>query len=202
MLACAPLQKQAYNHVFNVGAEKPYTINQVRHAASDVVTTRILCCIALYAWGLDHLERARTGAPFACSHHHLTICLRLPRAVAQLATQISSQWNVGMPTSEQAKVVHLAARKEVQNAEASHQKMRCFFGDQEPVDLRIGLKRTVTWAKNFFSDVPTQKEFDAVEVMRSMPPSWRRPGMVEVPEVHHDGPDRSSYKPSVEELAQ
>jgi UDP-glucose 4-epimerase len=68
------------------------------------------------------------------------------------------------------KVKHLDARKEVAHAYASHDKLRCIFNPDTPVDLPEGLRRTVAYAKTLGSFEPVG--YTKIEVPRNMPPSW------------------------------
>ncbi|KAF4720405.1 hypothetical protein FOZ62_008038 [Perkinsus olseni] len=72
------------------------------------------------------------------------------------------------------------ARLEVVNAVASHEKVRRIFAPPETVDLITGLERTVEWY-NVVGASFTPVEFESVEVIDKMPPSWIRPGLAERP---------------------
>ena len=71
----------------------------------------------------------------------------------------------------------------------AHKKLNCFFpGLPKPVGLRAGMSRMVTWAKEtgkYFEPV----KFDAVEVMRKLPSSWKTDGLKEVPAFEHNEND-------------
>jgi UDP-glucose 4-epimerase len=68
------------------------------------------------------------------------------------------------------KVKHLNARKEVAHAYASHDKLRCLFNPDTPVDLPEGLRRTVEYTKSLGSFEPVG--YSKIEVSRNLPPSW------------------------------
>ena len=72
--------------------------------------------------------------------------------------------------SSQFRVNHLEARKEVVDAWASHDKLRCFFNPPPPVTLDVGLARTAEYAKSIGSFEPTG--FTDIEVWEHMPASW------------------------------
>lgn len=130
IIARAPLVKKARGQIFNVGADKPYTLNT-------------------------------------------------------LAREVSAAMGVS------PSVVHLDARKEVEHAESDHSKVHCFFRPPKAVDLNTGLKLMVEWVKSqgrFFEPI----EFDAVEVLDSMPPSWVTDDMKQLPAVEHTGPKNTS----------
>jgi len=68
-------------------------------------------------------------------------------------------------------VKYLDARKEVLNAESDHTKVRCIFKLKEPVNLQTGVDRMAEWVhKTGKQFVPV--EFEEVEVLKEMPPSW------------------------------
>src|SRR5262249_43218725 len=75
----------------------------------------------------------------------------------------------------QRQIQHLDARKEVMHAQSDHSKVRCLFGlPQEGTSLKEGIERTVAWVqKQELARKPRPPvEFDTVEVMENMPPSW------------------------------
>ncbi|CAL6325435.1 unnamed protein product [Bathycoccus prasinos] len=104
--------------------------------------------------------------------------------VNELAYVTAEAWD-----GSSASVLHLDARNEVAHAESDHKKLNCFFpGLPKPVGLRVGMSRMVTWAKEtgkYFEPV----KFDAVEVMRKLPPSWMTDGLKEVPAFEHNEKD-------------
>lgn len=127
-IALSPLFQHVHNHVFNVGADQAYTLNELAHTLASL-------------WQGDQ------------------------------------------------NVVHLDARKEVAHAEASHDKLRCFFPYlPPPTSLNAGLERMVAWVKQHggqFSPVL----FKAVEVLQNLPPSWRTSGLQQVAAVEHSEQD-------------
>ena len=104
--------------------------------------------------------------------------------VNELAHVTAEAWD-----GSSASVLHLDSRNEVAHAESDHKKLNCFFpGLPKPVGLRAGMSRMVTWAKEtgkYFEPV----KFDAVEVMRKLPPSWKTDGLKEVPAFEHNEND-------------
>ena len=105
-------------------------------------------------------------------------------SVKELAHVTAEAWD-----GSSANVLHLDARNEVAHAESDHKKMSCFFpGLPKPVGLRAGMSFMVTWAKEtgkYFVPV----KFDAVEVMRNLPRSWKTDGLKEVPAFEHNEND-------------
>lgn len=72
----------------------------------------------------------------------------------------------------EADITHLDARKEVVHAFSSHDKVQAIFGDLiRNVSLDEGVQRMAEWAKSV--GIRSSKKFEAVEVDRNMPPSWR-----------------------------
>ena len=86
-------------------------------------------------------------------------------------------------------ITHLDGRNEVLHAESDHKKLNCFFpGLPKPVDLRTGMTKMVNWAKDtgkYFEPV----HFDAVELMKKLPPSWITEDLKEVPAFVHNAED-------------
>merc|ERR1712050_117749 len=67
---------------------------------------------------------------------------------------------------------------EVEVAVSSHTKVKEHFQTPEPLGLAEGLRRTVSWYRakgKFFQPV----EFESVEVISKMPPSWLRDDLKE-----------------------
>lgn len=88
-----------------------------------------------------------------------------PYTLNQLADTVARAMNVTK------NVVYLDARKEVEHAESDHSKVRCIFKLKEAVDLDTGVQKMAEWVHatgKQFQPV----EFDEVEVLREMPPSW------------------------------
>ena len=104
--------------------------------------------------------------------------------VNELAHVTAEAWN-----GANAKVIHLDGRNEVTHAESDHKKLTCFFpGLPKPVGLRAGMVHMVKWAKEtgkYFEPV----KFDAVELMKNLPPSWKTDDLKEVPAFLHNDKD-------------
>lgn len=114
-IARAPLLTGARNQVFNVGADRAYSLNELASAVAAAM---------------------------------------------------------GVPGAE---VRHLAARKEVLHAVASHDKLACVFGQAEPVPLDAGLAKMAEWARALYArGAFTPVIFKGIEVTKNMPPSWTR----------------------------
>lgn len=88
-----------------------------------------------------------------------------PYTLNELADEVALAMNVTK------NVVYLDPRKEVQHAQSDHSKVKCFFHLSDAVTLHDGIHRMAQWVqekgKKF---VPV--EFDEVEVLQGMPPSW------------------------------
>jgi UDP-glucose 4-epimerase len=65
---------------------------------------------------------------------------------------------------------YLPARKEVQHAYASHDKVRAFFELPPPTDLRTGLARMAAWVRQVGSR--QTKDFAHIEVPIGLPAGW------------------------------
>lgn len=111
----APIIAQAGEHadtageVFNIGADRPYTVNELAH-------------VVAHAFG------------------------------------------------KQAKIDYLPARNEVLHAYATHDKVRSFFGDGQPVSLEVGIGRMAQWARA--KGPRTTPEFEGVELWKNFPAGW------------------------------
>ena len=64
----------------------------------------------------------------------------------------------------------LDARKEVVHAVSDHALVKCVMGLGPAVGLEEGIRRVVEWVRGKKEFVPV--EFEEVEVMKNMPPSW------------------------------
>lgn len=90
-----------------------------------------------------------------------------PHTVLEVGQQVAVAFGVDPD------IQHLEARKEVVHAFSSHEKVRRDFpGRPDPVPLDEGIARMAAWARDHG---PRQTElFTGIEVLRNMPPSWRR----------------------------
>jgi UDP-glucose 4-epimerase len=70
-------------------------------------------------------------------------------------------------------VLHLPARKEVQDAYSSHEKLRRVFGDRHVHSLEEGLSTMARWVHDHGSRVGGH--FENIEISRNLPSAWRRP---------------------------
>jgi len=100
---------EARNQVFNIGADHPYSLNELAH------------CVA----------RAMGVAP---------------------------------------EIVYVPARKEVQHAYSSHEKVRRVFGERQERSLEEGVARMAHWVKQF--GARGSQEFTGIEVAKNMPKAW------------------------------
>ncbi|MEZ5317452.1 MAG: NAD-dependent epimerase/dehydratase family protein [Vicinamibacterales bacterium] len=90
-----------------------------------------------------------------------------PCTVADLADQVAIA--MGVP----GRVEHLAARREVQVAYASHDRVRRVFGEPPGVDLPEGLARMARWVRD--RGPRFSQPMDAIEIRRNLPPAWAEP---------------------------
>jgi len=67
-------------------------------------------------------------------------------------------------------VQHLPPREETANAFASHEKLRCVFGQRTNVTLSEGVARMAAWARAVGPAAPAP--FRELEVVVNAPPSW------------------------------
>ena len=102
-------QPEAYNQIFNIGADTPYSIKRLAEATAKAM----------------HVE---------------------------------------------PEIEYLPARNEVQDAYSSHDKIRKFFGEHEPVNLDDGLKIMANWVKNH--GARQSQKFDNIEIMKNFPKAW------------------------------
>jgi UDP-glucose 4-epimerase len=88
-----------------------------------------------------------------------------PYTLNELADEVAQAMNVTK------NVVYLDARKEVLHAQSDHSKVKCFFHLNDAVTLHDGIHRMAEWVKKTGKKF-TPVEFDEVEVLEGMPPSW------------------------------
>lgn len=88
-----------------------------------------------------------------------------PYSVLDLAEEVAAAFGAS------PNIKHLPARNEVVHAFASHDKVHQVFGEQESVPLGEGIRRMAAWAKTAGPAMPVT--FDAIEVEKNLPPSWR-----------------------------
>ncbi|KAF4691599.1 hypothetical protein FOZ60_015178 [Perkinsus olseni] len=119
---------------------------------------------------IDDVAPIISRAPLVKAAHNevFNIGADTPYNINRLATEISRA--MGKPDHP----------SQVVNAVASHEKVRRIFAPPETVDLVTGLQRTVEWY-NVVGASFTPVEFESVEVIDKMPPSWIRPGLAERP---------------------
>jgi UDP-glucose 4-epimerase len=68
-------------------------------------------------------------------------------------------------------VQRLAARNEVQQAYASHARVREVFGAARETPLAEGLERMANWVRRV--GARQTKEFTAIEVRKRLPAAWQ-----------------------------
>ena len=80
---------------------------------------------------------------------------------------------IGHAMGASPRLQHLPARKEVQDAYASHEKLKRVFGDRPLHSLEDGLSRMATWVRQH--GARAGGHFDQIEIRRNLPPSWAPP---------------------------
>lgn len=88
-----------------------------------------------------------------------------PYSVNDLAKVVAKAMGV------EAKVNHLHARNEVQHAFSDHSKTHIVFGDIPAVSLEEGIQRMAEWARRVGARQSNQ--FENIEILRNLPPSWK-----------------------------
>ncbi len=89
-----------------------------------------------------------------------------PHTVLHLAHEVARAFGV------QPNIVHLPARSEVVHAFSDHTKAQTVFGPlPPPIALRDGIERMAKWVKARGAASPVV--FEAIEVEKNLPPSWR-----------------------------
>lgn len=87
-----------------------------------------------------------------------------PYTVNELARVVCEEMGV------EPDIIHLAARKEVKHAFASHDKVRRFFDLPEPVPLREGIARMAAWVRRVGSR--KTQDFADIEIPFGLPEGW------------------------------
>ena len=90
----------------------------------------------------------------------------VPVSLADLAGHVAASLGASR------EVTHLAPRLEVKHIHASHEKARRVFGDRPETPLAEGLVRMARWVREHGPREGTP--FEAIEVARNLPASWRR----------------------------
>ncbi len=92
----------------------------------------------------------------------------IPYTVNELAREVC----VAMGVNENYPITHLPPRNEVVNAYSSHEKVQKVFNYSPSISLSEGLKKQADWAKKVGSK--KSKEFDNIEIIENLPPSWAK----------------------------
>lgn len=88
-----------------------------------------------------------------------------PCSVLELAAEVASAFE------RPCVLTHLPPRHEVVHAFSDHSLAHRVFGERSPVDLHTGIRRMAGWVRERGPATPTT--FDAIEIDRGLPPSWR-----------------------------
>ena len=89
-----------------------------------------------------------------------------PCTVAQLARTVAEAMGAA------PRIEFLAARREVQDAFASHEKARRIFDPPSPLPLAEGVARMAEWARRVGSR--KSKPIAEIEVSKNLPLAWLR----------------------------
>ena len=95
----------------------------------------------------------------------------IPYSVNTLAEKVAEV--MGIPPV----LRYIPARREVKLAYSAHHACRAIFGQEVMTPLEVGLKKMASWVKQAGSRV--SKEFEDIEVLKNMPPSWLRAAAVQ-----------------------
>jgi len=80
--------------------------------------------------------------------------------------------HVAAAMGAEAKVEHLAPRREVAHIHAAHDRLRRVFGDRPATPLSEGLAAMARWARAWGARAGAP--FEGIEIERNLPESWRR----------------------------
>jgi UDP-glucose 4-epimerase len=89
-----------------------------------------------------------------------------PWSLNDLARSVAAAMGV------EPQIEYLPARLEVTHAYSSHEKIRNVFGDRRHTPLETGLDAMARWVRKRGPRASTA--FNAIEVTKNLPPSWRR----------------------------
>ena len=88
-----------------------------------------------------------------------------PCSVNALAAAVAQA--MGVPPA----IVHMPARREVQDAYSTHDKLQRVFGVRPACRLEDGLARMARWARQH--GARRSRTFDDIEIARNLPSAWR-----------------------------
>ena len=88
-----------------------------------------------------------------------------PYSLNELAREVAAAMGV------EPSVVHLPARREVQDAHSSHERVRSVFGDRAQVALADGLAQMAAWVRQH--GARASAPFTGIEIQKHLPASWR-----------------------------
>eukprot|EP00760_Papus_ankaliazontas_P025403 PhM_4_TR2691/c0_g1_i2/m.19267/K01784/galE, GALE; UDP-glucose 4-epimerase len=111
-----------------------------------------------------------------------------PSSLLELAREVRDV--MGASDTE---IKHFQKRLEVHQAEATHEKMRCYFNPPVPTTLRNGLIKTAEWVRKLTKGYKPV-EFKSVEILRKLPALWSRPDLTEEDAISHTADDNTRGK--------
>ncbi len=88
-----------------------------------------------------------------------------PWPLSDLAARVAAAMDV------EPRITHLAARREVHNAHANHDKIARVFGPRATTALDDGLRVMAAWAKA--QGARSSQAFQGIEITKNLPPSWQ-----------------------------
>ena len=115
---------------------------------------------------------ARSGELSAARNQVFNIGADTPHSVIELAEIVAQA--MGYP----CKVNYLDARNEVKIAFSDHSKAERVFGAREKTSLAEGIEKMAAWVRAH--GARESNIFEAVEIVKNMPPSWARVMAVKV----------------------
>ena len=108
---------------------------------------------------------ARSPSIAAAHNQVFNIGADAPVTVLELARHVAKAFGV------EAEIEFLEARNEVVHAYCDHSRVQEVFGETESVAVSEGVRRMAAWARNV--KVGEASRFEAIEVEKNLPGSWR-----------------------------
>lgn len=88
-------------------------------------------------------------------------------------------YSVASAMDSEPNILHVPARNEVQDAYASHDKVRRVFGERRTHSLAEGLEYMAQWVRAH--GARTSQEFEAIEVSKNFPKAWLQSSKTQQP---------------------
>ena len=111
---------------------------------------------------------------------HIARCVEMPETVNEIYnigadkpyTVLELAETMAEAMGKNPGIIHLPERKEVKHAYSDHTKANATFNIEKTVPLKDGVDKMVAWSKEIGPLEPTR--YDAVEIEKNMPPSWKK----------------------------